>query len=111
MEIAKKSSTHTKHNFSAGKELNKRIKRLFLVFFGCVGFLFGISYILSLAEIDDRLIFIFFLPCAALYLREIHLLHKIRCPVCGKPVFKLMALGKGLLTRSRCPHCNAELRD
>lgn len=96
-------------------EINRRIKRLFVIFIGCVVILFVSSKILDFFGFPDKLIFLIFVPCAAIYLREIFSFKDIRCPHCNESLFTTLSTGKiPIISRSyvskQCPHCGVKLR-
>jgi hypothetical protein len=96
-------------------EINRRLKRVFLSFIGCVLLLIVASKILDYFGLPDKLIFVLFFPCAGFYLHQIFSFKNIRCPHCNKPLLTLANIGKiPLISKSyvgkHCPHCPAKLR-
>jgi len=96
-------------------EINRRLKRLFVTFIGCVVILIVSSKVFDLFDLPDKLIFFIFIPCAAIYLREIFSFKDIKCPHCDQSLFTTSSIGEiPILNKSyvskKCPHCGVKLR-
>ena len=94
--------------------INRYYKRIILTFSACIGLLYASSKMIEFLEVDQRLIFVLFFPCAIFYLIQIFSIHKIGCPNCGKSLFSLFEIKRFPVLQSniplrKCPHCNCVL--
>jgi hypothetical protein len=96
-------------------EINRRLRNLLISLAAILILLVLCSEILDYFNLPDKLIFVLFFPCAALYLYQISFFKDIRCPNCRMPLFALLNIGKKtLIFKSHisklCPNCGAKLR-
>jgi hypothetical protein len=105
----------TIYNEKIRPEINRRLKRLFFSFFGCIFLLYVASVFINFLNWPDKLIFLLFFPCATYYLHEIFSFKEIKCPHCKSPLFSLVNIGNiPLLPKTHvgkyCSHCGVKLR-
>ncbi|MEW6087089.1 MAG: hypothetical protein AB1498_02145 [bacterium] len=98
-------------------QLNRQFKKIILSFIFIIFLLLFVSMVIDYLNLPDRIIFLFFFPCAVIYLYQIYSLEDIKCPNCNKLLFTIntVDIRKILIIFKThgeilCPHCNVKLQ-
>lgn len=105
-----------KNEYKGGirESINKRLKKIFLSFLGCIVFLAGSAAFINYYSLPEILVPILVLPCGFSFVYQVFSLKNIKCPYCKNSLYTSLyygdlPIGIKTITIRKCNNCGAEI--